>query len=308
MLSFKDPELADRSWAALLLAAEPALSLEYCFASVYLWRKIYAQRIARFGDRLLVRVEGSLGPAYLYPAGSGPLAPALDAMGEDAAAQNVPLLLVCVTEEQKAAVEAACPGRFEFEAHRDSFDYLYDVDRLADLPGKKLHAKRNHISHFDARFPDWTSEPVTAANVGECMELERQWNLLHLAEERREIAAGEDTISEESAVLMDALKHMGELGMEGVLLRAEGEPVAFSLGGLITPECFDVNFEKSFGDVQGAYAAVNREMARRVREVHPGVKWLNREDDMGLEGLRKAKLSYYPDILLTKYVAREVRP
>ena len=229
-------------------------------------------------------------------------------MGEDAAARNVPLLLVCVTEEQKAAVEAACPGRFAFEAHRDSFDYLYDVDRLADLPGKKLHAKRNHISHFDARFPDWTSEPVTAANVGECMELERQWNLLHLAEECREIAAGEDTISEESAVLMDALQHMDELGMEGVLLRAEGKPVAFSLGGLITPECFDVNFEKSFGDVQGAYAAVNREMARRVREVHPGVKWLNREDDMGLEGLRKAKLSYYPDILLTKYVAREVRP
>ncbi len=308
MLSFKDPGLADRQWIAPLLAAEPALSLEYCFASVYLWRNIYAQQIARSDDRLLIRVVGSLGPAYLYPAGSGPLAPALDAIREDAAAQGVPPLLVCLTAEQRDAIETACPGRFQFEAHRDSFDYLYDVNRLADLPGKKLHAKRNHITHFDARFPDWTSEPVTADNVGECMELERQWNLLHLAEERREIAAGEDTISEESAVLLDALEHMDELGMEGVLLRAEGKPIAFSLGGLITPECFDVNFEKSFGDVQGAYAAVNREMARRVRESHPRVKWLNREDDMGLEGLRKAKLSYYPDILLEKYIAREVGP
>ena len=303
MIAFKDPDLADRRWVAPLLAAEPALSLEYSFAAIYLWRNIYTQQIARFEDRLLIRVVGSLGPAWLYPAGSGPLATALDAIKED-----VPPLLVCVTGEQRDAIEGACPGRFAFESHRDSFDYLYDVNRLADLPGKKLHAKRNHISHFDARFPDWTSEPVTALNVGECMDLERQWNLRHLAEERREIAAGEDTISEESAVLLDALEHMDQLGMEGVLLRAEGRPVAFPLGGLITPECFDVNFEKSFGDVQGAYAAVNREMARRVRENHPQVKWLNREDDMGLEGLRKAKLSYYPDILLEKYIAREVAP
>ncbi len=308
MILFKDPELTDRRWAAPLLLTESALSLEYSFTAVYLWRKVYTQQIARFRDRLLIRVVGSLGPAYLYPAGSGPLAPAMDALRKDAAARNVPLLLVCVTEEQKAAVEELCPGRFRFEAHRDSFDYLYDVNRLADLPGKKLHAKRNHISHFDARFPDWTSEPVTPANASECMELERRWNLLHLAEERREIAAGEDTVSEESAVLLDALEHMDELGMEGVLLRAEGRPIAFSLGGLITPECFDVNFEKSFGDVRGAYPAVNREMARRVREAHPEVKWINREDDMGLEGLRKAKLSYYPDILLAKYIGREVGP
>ena len=220
----------------------------------------------------------------------------------------VSLLLVCVTEEQRRALEAACPGRFSFELHRDSFDYLYDVDRLADLPGKKLHAKRNHIRRFDDQFPDWLAEDIGPANIPECVELERQWNALRLDEEAREREAGEDTISEESIALIEALYHMDELGMEGLLIRAEGKPVAFALGGLITPECFDVNFEKSFGDIQGAYAVINRETARMVRARHPGVKWLNREDDMGLEGLRKAKLSYYPDILLTKYVAREVGP
>ena len=302
MIPFKSPELSDRPWVESLLAAEPAPTPEYSFSGIYLWSRAYSQRIARFGERLLVRVVGSLGPAYLYPAGAGPLAPALDALGADAAAQGLPLLLVCVTGEQKAAMEAACPGRFAFEPHRDSFDYLYDIHRLADLPGKKLHAKRNHIHRFDERFPDWLLEPITPANVPECVELERRWAAI------RQEEAGEDTetISEETVAVIEALYHMDALGLEGALIRGSGSPVAFSLGGLITPECFDVNFEKSFGDIQGAYAVINRELARLVRARHPQVKWLNREDDMGLEGLRRAKLSYYPDLLLTKYIVREV--
>ena len=129
-----------------------------------------------------------------------------------------------------------------------------------------------------------------------------------VTEEFRQEAAGEDinTVSEETVAVIEALYHMDKLGLEGALIRADGSPIAFSLGGFITRSCFDVNFEKSFGDVQGAYPAINREMARLVRTRHPGVKWLNREDDMGLEGLRRAKLSYGPDVLLAKYTAREV--
>ena len=174
------------------------------------------------------------------------------------------------------------------------------MNRLADLPGKKLHAKRNHIRRFDDQFPDWLLEDITPANVPECVELERQWAAL------RQEAAGEDgnTVSEETVAVIEALYHMDKLGLEGALIRADGSPVAFSLGGLITPEVFDVNFEKSFGDIQGAYPAMNREMARLVRARHPQVRWLNREDDLGLEGLRRAKLSYYPDLLLEKYTAQ----
>lgn len=198
-------------------------------------------------------------------------------------------------------MEAACPGRFTFEEDRNGFDYLYEIDRLADLPGKKLHAKRNHIRRFDEQFPDWLAEDITPANVPECVELERQWTAI-----RQEEEGGEETVSEETVAVIEALYHMDKLGLEGLLIRADGSPVAFSLGGLITPECFDVNFEKSFGDIQGAYPAINREMARLVRERHPQVKWLNREDDLGLEGLRRAKLSYQPDVLVAKYTARAV--
>ena len=303
MLTFECPQFEDRQWVQPLLSAEADPACEYSFASIYLWSRAWPQQIARCGGRLLVRIQGALGLSYLYPAGSGPLAPAVDAIAADAAANGVPPTLVCVTAEQRAALEGACPGRFAFEADRDGFDYLYDINRLADLPGKKLHAKRNHIRRFDDQFPDWLLEEITPANVPECVELERQWAAI------RQEEAGEDgdSVSEETIALIEALYHMDKLGLEGALIRADGSPVAFSLGGLITPEVFGVNFEKSFGDIQGAYPAINRELARFVRERHPQVKWLNREDDMGLEGLRKAKLSYYPDLLLVKHTAREVR-
>lgn len=302
MLTFEPPQFEDRQWVQPLLAAEASPACEYNFTNIYLWSRAYPQKIARLGDRLLVQIQGSLGPCCLYPAGSGPLAPAVDALANHAADNGVPLTLVCVTEDQRAALEAACPGRFTFQEDRDGFDYLYDVNRLADLPGKKLHAKRNHIRRFDEQFPDWLLEDITPANVPECVELERQWAAI------RQEEAGEDAsaISEETIALIEALYHMDKLGLEGALIRADGSPVAFSLGGFITPEVFDVNFEKSFGDIQGAYPAINRELARLIRGRHPQVKWFNREDDLGLEGLRKAKLSYYPDLLLTKYTAREV--
>lgn len=302
MVAFESPRFEDRQWVQPLLAAQGSLCCEFNFANIYLWSRAYPQKIARLGDRLLVQIQGKLGLCYLCPAGSGPLAPAVDALAGDAGRHKVPLTLVCVTREQKAALEEVCPGRFAFEEDRDGFDYIYDINRLADLPGKKLHAKRNHIHRFDERFPDWLLEPITPANVPECVELERRW----AAVRREEPGEDADAMSEESVAVIEALYHLDKLGLEGALIRAEGGPVAFSLGGLITPECFDVNFEKSFADIQGAYPAINRELARLIRARHPGVKWLNREDDLGLEGLRRAKLSYYPDILLTKFTAREV--
>lgn len=300
MLTFTEPQLTDRVWAQPLLSAEPTLGCDYNYNNVYLWSRAYRERIARLGDRLLVQVNARLGVSYLYPAGSGPLAPALDALREDAAAHGAPLSLVCVTGDQREKLEAECPGRFAFESDRDSWDYIYDIDRLADLGGKKLHGKRNHIHRFDEQFPDWLFEPLTRENVAQCVALERDW-----AAEKHDDSG--ETMGEESIAVVEALYHMETLEMVGGLIRAGGRPVAFSMGSVTAPGCFDVHFEKAYADVEGAYPVINRELARFVRANRPEIRWFNREDDLGLEGLRKAKLSYYPDILLEKFTAREVR-
>ena len=204
MLTFESPQFEDRQWAQPLLDAQASPACEYSFASIYLWSRAWPQKIARCGGSLLVQIQGKLGLSYLCPAGSGPLAPAVDALAEDAAAHGLPLTLVCVTEEQRAALEEACPGRFAFKEDRDGFDYLYDINRLADLPGKKLHAKRNHIRRFDDQFPDWLLEDITPANVPECVELERQWAAI------RQEEAGEDVnaVSEETVAVIEALYHI----------------------------------------------------------------------------------------------------
>ncbi|MGN0985117.1 MAG: DUF2156 domain-containing protein [Candidatus Enterenecus sp.] len=299
MDTFRSPELTDRQWAAPLLAAEGSMGCEYNYDNIYLWSRPYGQEIARLGDRLLTRIQGRLGVSYLFPAGTGDLAPAVEALAADAAAHGAPLTLVCVTAEQRARLEELWPGRFQFEDDRDGWDYIYDVDRLADLAGKKLHAKRNHIHRFDEQFPDWLFEPIGPDNVAQCAAMERDW-----AADRQE-DPGEENLSEETVAVIEALYQTEALALEGGLIRAGGKVMAFSLGSFTTPECFDVHFEKAYGDVQGAYAVINREMARFIRGRHPQVRWFNREDDLGLEGLRKAKLSYYPDILVEKFTARE---
>ena len=115
MLTFECPQFEDRQWAQPLLSAEADPACEYSFASIYLWSRAWPQQIARCGGRLLVRIQGKLGLCYLYPAGSGPLSAAVDALAQDAVGNGVPLTLVCVTEAQRAALEEACPGRFAFE-------------------------------------------------------------------------------------------------------------------------------------------------------------------------------------------------
>lgn len=289
-MEFHVPTLGDRDWMTACLSEQKELACEYSFQSIYLWAEAYGERVARWKDTLLVRI----GSNYLFPVGRDPLG-AVDLLSRE----NVALNLVCVTAAQKACLEERWPGRFAFREIRDGFDYLWDVNRLADLGGKRLHAKRNHIHNFDDRFPDWMAEPITDGNVAECMAFEKAW-----LEKRGSTDA---LTAEESRAIGEALEHREELGLSGLLIRAKGQVVAFSLGGLITEACYDVMFEKADGDIRGAYSVINREMARMVRDRYPRVKWLNREDDLGLEGLRKAKLSYDPDFLLEKYCACEVR-
>ena len=300
MDTFKRPELSDRQWVVDLLAKEGSRACEHNFASIYLWATAYPQKIARVGDRLLVEMLGGPGLSHLFPMGAGPLAPALDAAKADAEAHGVPFTLICLTAEQKAQLEAEFPGRFVFREDRDGFDYIYTIDKLADLSGKKLHAKRNHISRFCDQFPDWMFEPIGPDNIADCLDMEEKWYAEQVADDRADANLGHEKDAVETA-----LHHMDELGVSGGLIRAEGRVLAFSMGSMTTADCYNVHFEKAYGEIQGAYAVINREMARWVRSTHPEVAYFNREDDMGLEGLRKAKLSYYPDILLEKFSARE---
>ena len=256
--------------------------------------------------RLSVRPPGQAAadPAEQLPGPLLPLAPALEALSDSAHAEGHPLRLIGLTLYHKNWLEAAYPGRFHFAEARDGFDYLYDIHRLADLPGKKLHAKRNHIHRLDEACPGWTWAPLTPEDVAPCLAMDAAWHQAALA---RETVRGLSSLDDEHNALVLALEHFQTLGLEGIVLRWQGEILGFTLGAPLTETIFDVHFERARGEVQGAYPAVNRSFAQYVRQRHLQVRYLDREDDMGLPGLRKAKLSYYPDYLQVNYCAVETR-
>ena len=300
MITFKKPDLADKAWVKELLNLGNYRGCDYSFANMMIWWESYRPEIARLGDFLVIRMATGQGVGYLFPAGAGDLGAAIAALEEDAAAGGYPFLMVALTGRQVGELEACCPGQFTFVPQRASYDYLYDIDRLADLPGKKLHAKRNHINRFMENNPTWEYHPLTVENLAECLEMDQQWYL----RSRERLTDGQTyDLRAEDVALRTAVGSFDTLELEGGLIRVYGEVVAFTIGSRLSSDTFDVHFEKAYSELQGAYAMINREFARQIRQNHPEIRYLNREDDMGLEGLRKAKESYYPDLMVEKYFA-----
>ena len=211
---------------------------------------------------------------------------------EDARERGIPFRMWGVTQETLEEFESLFPGKFDYIPLRDDFDYIYRSEDLISLAGRKLHGKRNHLAQFNRSY-QWTYEDVTRDNFRDCLEVAHAWCL-------KNGSCGEDGRSEENCAVASSLHNFEALHMKGGLIRIDGKPVAFSIGEEVNPRCFVVHFEKALDGYNGLYPAINREFAARALS---GYEYINREEDMGIEGLRKAKLSYYPAILLEKYMA-----
>ena len=183
----------------------------------------------------------------------------------------------------------------------DVGDKLYDVT-LAEVREKIVVS----LSMF---VPESVNHLVIHAenfrNAVTSYELQDIGKTVFLTREAAE--GGLSTLDDEHRALVLALENREALGLDGIVLRWQEEILGFTLGALLTENVFDVHFERARGDIQGAYPAVNRSFARYIREKYPQVRYLDREDDMGLPGLRKAKESYYPDYLEVNFSAVEIR-
>lgn len=291
MLDFKLPTIEDRPWIQEIYECSGYRGAEYTFANLYLWSYFYG-KVTKFKGFLCQRLNFRDIHQYLYPAGCGDPKEVLELLWQDSRERGKPFVVRSLTEGTMATMKRLFPDQFEYEEIRNAWDYLYEIDTLAELAGKKYQAKRNHINRFLEDHPQWHTEVITAENMDVAKALAEKWYESH-----------EETEADRRA-LEKAFDNYEALCFEGIILYAGDEPVGFSMGNRISTDTFGVNFEKAFADVRGAYPLVNREFARYIREKHPKVRYLNREDDMGLEGLRKAKESYHP-IFLKKYIARE---
>ncbi|MCX7714513.1 MAG: phosphatidylglycerol lysyltransferase domain-containing protein [Clostridia bacterium] len=292
-MTFKDIELSDREWMEPLFSKTSRGSLEYSFTSNFIWRNIFKVKVAKI-DNYLVIISDRDKPTYLFPAGEGNIKPVIDALIEDAHSRGSTLVFHTVLPDAKALLETLYPEKFEFTLLRDSADYIYTAQSLRTLTGKKLSSKRNHINAFTASFPDWSYEPITPQNIDEAFEMNKKW--CQMSE-----CGKSESLKNEACAVRQAFEHFFELGLDGGLLRADGRVVAFSMGDKLNDDTYLVHIEKAFPDVRGAYPMINKQF---VLHNCDGYTYVNREDDAGDDGLRKAKLSYVPFRLVEKYCAR----
>lgn len=289
MLEFRELQIEDKKKADEILHKLNYRLCEYCFGDLFIWRGIYNTRISFANDYMFIKFKSENKNYYLFPAGSGKLDEAVNLIYADAMKFNDDFRIACVTPLMKTELESVFPGKFDYEPARDSFDYIYNSNDLISLAGRKFHSKRNHVARFE-KLSDWNYEEITKDNIAECEEMNDEWCKIN--------GCGMDEgLKAEHCAVMQAFKYYSELGLSGGLIRLNGRIVAFSIGQKLCKDTFIVHIEKAFSDVEGAYAIINREFAAHNAA---NFAYINREDDAGVEGLRKAKLSYHPAILLEK--------
>ncbi len=290
MIDFKPLDFANKAEYEKILSQLSERGCEYNFSNLYLWGR---QRIAFHHGNVAFFSQFDRKSVYPFPLGQD-LKPTLDAIIHDAKVRDIPCRLTGLSQEDCATLERLYPGKFRMHFDRDGFDYVYDINDLAELKGRKYQRKRNHINRFRQNYPDYTVEPLTDENTQDAALLLQQWYT------QREEADPLADFHMEKAAIFKALRSRKELGVEGLLLRQSGKLLALTIGTQFTPTTFDVNFEKALEEADGAYPTINWEFARYLREKYPALQYLDREDDMGLEGLRKAKLSYCPHHMIEK--------
>lgn len=295
-VQFARTELEHRQLMHTYFQNYPSKSCERTFANALLWSRHYAVTFAIIEDALVFQWKEGEELSFAYPVGAVEnVKRAVDFLKDYTTERGLPLVFYNVTPDQFEQLEAWYPGRFEIEYDRDSADYMYETEKLATLSGKKLHSKRNHINKFKETHAHWSYETMTPDNLEECFQMALKWR------NQNECDIDDDK-NAEMCVTLNALRLFEELELVGGVLKNDGKVIAFTIGEPMDEETFVVHIEKAFADIQGAYPMINQQF---VQHECMNYKYINREDDTGSEGLRKAKLSYRPAFLVEKGMVKE---
>ncbi|MDD3413905.1 MAG: phosphatidylglycerol lysyltransferase domain-containing protein [Lachnospiraceae bacterium] len=297
MEQFKKITIDDREILAKYLNKNPHRACDYSVGNLVLWSEVNNIQFAVAEDTLFIKFmigeeNNFLFPMGNFPKGDGDLKKSFEWIFEYCKEQNIKFKMNIIEPDMFHEIEKLYPGEFEISYIRDNADYVYEIEDLKNLSGKKYHGKKNHINKFLKTNENWAYERITDENSEECINMVKEWCVENKCCADKEKAA-------EICVLIKGLKYRKELGLLGGLIRIDGRIVAMTLGEKSGDDMFIIHFEKAFADVPGAYQMINQQFI--IHELSD-YTYVNREEDMGLEGLRKAKESYYPSFMAEKGV------
>jgi len=278
---------------------------DFSFTSLYMWREINRFSWQIIGDYLCLagisHLELDKQRAFLFPplTKTGTYEPSklrktileakkiFEKKNQEFSIRLLPGSMACI-------IETAFPGELTFIDDRPNFDYLYSKNDLIDLAGRKYHAKRNHLNHFKTHY-SYKYAPLSLDRIDEAMDFIRKFNF------RKEVPEHEmQLLKMEEKAMGDVFSNLEEVGYITGVIYIGGEIQALSIGGPLGKNTVTVHVEKADTKYRGAYQAINNEFCKHMEG---NIRYMNREEDMDIQGLREAKLSYRPLRLVEKQIA-----
>lgn len=264
---------------------------ESSFANMFIWSDYLNTRYAVFNGYLIVIYTAPNGRWYSYmPYGSGDIDACIFELSEYFKENGQSLTITSASPTDADKISRAFP-EVRIAENVDFNDYVYTSDALIKLSGKKLHSKKNHLNRFKNTY-NYTYDEMRREDFDECLSLASGLML-------KNRSRNSFTYKAEYRSIEKAFEYFSDLELCGGVIKIDGRTAAFSVGERLTDECALIHIEKADTAYSGIYAAINNEF---VSHSWSDVKYINREEDMGLEGLRKAKLSYRPDHMVRKFI------
>ena len=294
-LSFEPVTAADMSSVAPLLRRSGSRSCDFTAGGIFLWIQYFGYEHCIVDDTLFLKglsEDISRRPSFALPVGKIPLTESVDMVRAYCRRHGLPPLFSAVPEDRLQDLVAL--GATEINELTDWADYIYLASDLASLTGKRYNKKRNHVHRFEADNPGCRLAPLDSASLPEAIDF---FERLGIESEKADPAMAEF----EREQVLDVLRNYSDYPFEGAVLRdGHGRIVAFTAGEVIG-DTLVLHIEKMEHSISGAGETINNYFARYMLARHPGIVYINREDDSGDPGLRYAKQSYHPTMMLRKY-------
>lgn len=289
MDDFKSLELADKAIFDDFFSQDAPETSELTFTNLFVWRRRYMPVWQVRDDVLLIVLRDNDGhPFGLPPVGTGNKSAALNYL-TSYLREFYPGATISRVG-RRFVEEHVSPQRFKILEDRDNSDYVYLTENLIRLSGNKFHKKKNHLNKFIKNY-EFEYRSMDDELAKRCLQLQESWCEL-------KDCAEDDGLFDEDKAVYEALTHFNELGFAGGVILIDSKVEAFGFGEKLNPETAVIHVEKANPSIPGLYVAINQ---RFCRDAWSGTKYINREQDLGIEGLRKAKQSYYPDHMIEKF-------
>jgi hypothetical protein len=284
----------DRDAVGELLKQHPREQSELTFTNLFIWRDAYQLQLSEVDGALAIfswRADPE--DSFVFPPlGEGANAAVVRRCLEQMRASGHAAVMARATEADLQRL-GVTDGEFVIDPDRDNWDYVYLVEDLIALAGSRYHRKRNHIEQFKGQY-HFEYVTLTPELAPACQELQDKW----CDEKHCDLVA---TLRAENSAIKEVLENFQALGVSGGCIAIDGKVEAFALGELLNPDTVVIHIEKANAAFRGLYQAINQQF---LEHEWSHIRHVNREQDLGVEGLRKAKESYYPDHMVEKCTVR----